>query len=198
MLKELLNAVRRFDIEAIYNTFLGLPPRQQTIALASVGALLVVILILPLSVASSHLRGLEKRIAGAQQQIETTVADVRHFSTLQAELKHMEERFQRQSNESLLTVIQRIAGEVGVTAERPAERGRESLEFYEEEKVSFYLKGVPLEQIVKFLHRLESATERIIRVKELVIAPVYGNRQYLNAEFKEVAAYRLVAATEER
>lgn len=194
MLKELLTALRRFDVEAIYNTFLGLPPRQQTIALVSVGAIALLVLVLPLSLASSHLGGLEDRIAQAQQHIETTVTDVRQFTALQGDLKRLEERFQRQSSESLLTLIQRIAGDVGVTAERPAERGRESLEFYEEEKVSFYLKGVPLEQLVQFLHKLENATERIIRIKELVVAPVYGNRQFLNAEFKEVAAYRLAAA----
>ncbi len=197
MMRELLNALRRFDVEAIYNTFLGLQPRQQTIALASVAGMLVLMLVLPLSLANSHLNGLEERIAQAQQQIETAVGDVRQYSGLQGTLRRLEERFQRQTNESLLTLIQRIAGEVGVNAERPAERGRESSEFYEEEKVSFYLKSVPLEQLVQFLHRLENNRERIIRIKELVIAPVYGNRQMLNAEFKDVAAYRLARSEEQ-
>lgn len=191
-LQDTMSAIRRLDVDALYNSFLGLPPRHQTITLAVGAVVLLLLLILPISLASGRLGTLEGEIAEAQQQIETVVTQIQQYRAARNRLTTIEQRFKQQATDSLLTVIQRLAGEAGVTVDNPAERGRESFDIYEEEMARFHLKSVPLDQLVTFLHQLESSTQRIIRVKELIITPVYGNRQLLNAEFKEIAAYRLV------
>lgn len=191
-IRDTIAAMRRFDLDALYNSFLGLPPRHQTIAMAVSGVTLLLLLILPISLASGRLGTLEAEIAEAQQQIETAVTQIQQYRAARSRQTAIEQRFKQQATDSLLTVIQRLAGEAGVTVDNPAERGRESFDIYEEEMARFHVKSVPLDQLIKFLHQLESSTQRIIRVKELIITPVYGNRQLLNAEFKEIAAYRLV------
>jgi hypothetical protein len=192
-LADILNSVRHIDLEGLYNTFLGLHPRQQTIALVGCGVGLLLILVLPISIAAGKLGGLEEDIAKTQAQIDTAVEKIQQYAKRKKELDRLEQQFTSQSGDSPLTVIQRIASDMGIKAERPAEKGKEPLEFYEEEKVSFHLRGVDLEQVVNFLHKLETSTQRIMRAREVIIAPEYGNRSELKAELKEVAAYRLVA-----
>ncbi|MBI2343236.1 MAG: type II secretion system protein M [Deltaproteobacteria bacterium] len=190
---DIMNALRRVDLNALYNTFLGFSPRQQTVVLAGGGLTILLILILPISIAAGKLGSLESQIVETQDQIDTVIHDIQGYKDVQERLQAIEQQFRQQTGESLLTLIQGIASQMNLSAERPAERGRESYEYYEEEMVSFHLKAVPLEQLVKFLHAVESARQRIVRIKEIIIAPVYGNRQLLNAELNEVAAYRLVA-----
>lgn len=184
--------MKHFDTQTIYNTFLGLQPRQQTIALIGVGGLLFLLLLLPLFVTTSYLGGLEEDLTVAEEQLGSVVGDVQQYRSLQKDIQSIERAFKRQTNDSLLTIVQRLASEINITAERLSEKGRESEEFYETEKVSFYVGGVTLDQLVQLLHKIESSTQRIMKVRELVVKPTYGNRQLLNAEFKELAAYRLV------
>ncbi len=191
-IRDIINTVRRLDLESIYNTFLGLPPRQQTIGLISGIGAIILIVFMPVYIASNKLMSMENEIVTIQKQLNTVVQEVRDYTAAQAKWKAIERKFRRQTGDSLLTSIQRIADKQGLTIDRPAERGREVSEYYEEELVSFNLKSITLEQLVHFLHALESSSQRIIQIKEISIAPVYGNRTLLNAEFKQVGAYRLV------
>jgi hypothetical protein len=193
VMKDLLGSIRKFDVETLYNTFVGLPPQQQTMALAGGVVTLLLIFILPISIASSQLGGMEEDLQRMQERIDMIVDDIERYASMQGTMKTLERKFKGQTAESLLTVIQRIAKEVDVEAQRPAERGRDSLEYYDEEKASFHVKNVSLEQVVQLIHKIESSKQRIMRVKEMTIYPVYGNRSQLNAEFKEVAAYRFAA-----
>lgn len=191
-LRDWLPKGQRFDLEALYNTFVGLTPRQQLLTGLGVLGALVVALVLPVMVATAYLGGLQADIAQARKQVEKVVQLVQRYQAARARVTAASLVFQQQSGDTILPAIKRIAEEGGVTLEGRTERGRESFDIYEEEKASFNVKGVNVETLVKLLHAVESSTQRIMRVRELIIAPVYGNRQLLNAEFKEVAAYRLV------
>lgn len=191
--REVFDNVRRFDLEALFNSFLGLSPQQQTTALVGIAVALVLMLVLPLSIATGQLGGLEDEIAQAEEKINTVVTDVQRYRAVRQRLDAVEGVYRQQTADSLLTVVQRIASEAGLTPAMLNERVPESQEFFEEEKVGFHVKSVTLEQLVKFVHLLESSRQRMMRIKALVVAPVYGNRQLLNAEFKELAAYRLAA-----
>ncbi|MBI4365934.1 MAG: hypothetical protein HY543_03865, partial [Deltaproteobacteria bacterium] len=55
-------ALRQLSLESLYNTFLGLPPRHQTFWLVGVIAAAVLILVVPLSLASAKLGRLDEKI----------------------------------------------------------------------------------------------------------------------------------------
>lgn len=191
-LRDWLPKGQRFDLEALYNTFVGLTSRQQLFVGGGVLGVLVVALVLPVMVAGAYLGGLQDDIAVARRQVDKVVQLVQRYQQARTRFTAASQVFQQQSGDTILPAIKRIAEEGGVTLEGRTERGRESFDIYEEEKASFNVKGVTVEALVKLLHAVESSKQRIMRVRELIVAPVYGNRQLLNAEFKEVAAYRLV------
>jgi len=191
-LKDTIQSLRRFDLESLFNTFLGLPPRQQTTALVGIGVALLLIVVLPVSIAAGRLGSLEKQIAEAREGVDTVVTEIQRYQELKTRLEGIEGIFKRQSADLLLTVIERIGSEAGVTVEQLSKKPAVVEENYEEERASFQLKKIALPQLVKFLNLLESSPQKIVRIKELITKPVYGNRKLLNAEFREVAAYKLV------
>ena len=63
--------LKRFNFETLYNTFLGLNPREQMIALGGAAAGLLLLVGLPLSLASAKLGSLEEQIReGSEKQME--------------------------------------------------------------------------------------------------------------------------------
>ena len=58
-------SLNRLNLEALYNTFLGLTPREQTFALIGAGVALLIVVGLPVSLASSKLSSLEEAIEKA-------------------------------------------------------------------------------------------------------------------------------------
>lgn len=192
-LRDILPNLKRFDAETLLNTFLGLAPREQIVAGVSALGVLVLIFIVPLAIANSFLGGFEEDIAAAQERMNKGVQLIQQYNQVRASTQNFEQLFTAQSADSIITAIQRVANDAQITLQPPpAERGKESFDIYEEEKAGFKLKGTTLEQTVKLLQGLEGATQRIMRVRELVLSPTYGNRQQLDAEFKDVTAYRLV------
>lgn len=190
---DIIGALRRFDFDALFNTFLSMPPKQQTITLAVGGVLIFVFTVVPFFVVMSHLSGLEDDIAQHQEQMNSAIQNIHAFRQVEAELGALEKHFAQQSADSLLTVVKRVAEDSEVRAENSAGKGEEENEIFKEERLRFHVKQVELPQLVKFLHELESTTQRIIRVKKVKVTPVYGNRTLLNADFSEVSAYSLVA-----
>lgn len=195
-IKEIMNSVRGFDAESLYNSFLGLPPQQQTMAIGGSALALLLMLVLPISIAAGKLGSLESRIAEARTGVDAMVTEVQRYQTLQQEKEAIEGVFKRQSGDFLMTVIEKIAADTEVKAEQLQKKPPVSEDIYEEERASFVVQSVPLEQLVKVLHALESSPQKIIQIKELIVKPVYGNRAVLNAEFREVSTYKLV--TEEK
>ncbi len=192
MMRDFFNNLRRLDIESIYNTFVGLPPQQQTIALVGTIVAVLLLTILPISLAGSQLGALETDVTHAQKRIDDAVVEITKYNEAKNRMTQIEQQFARQSGESLLAVIPRLATAAGVTSETPTEGLPESFDVYEVEKVSFTVPSAPLDQVVKFIYQLESNPQRIIRINKLKITPSYQSRTQLKAEFREVSAYKLV------
>lgn len=192
-IRELFGSLKRFDWEAVFNTFLALPARQQTVVLAAAIGVMALLVLVPVGVAVSSLQGLQSEVAAARDTLSSLTVDIQKYRESEGRVGALQKVFAGQSTDSLRTAISRIAGDAGVKVDEMAERGnKESFDFHEEEKGSFQLKNISLKDLVAFLHALETSTQRVIRVKKMIVRPDQKNRQLLNADFSEVAGYRLL------
>jgi len=64
---------------------------------------------------------------------------------------------------------------------------------YKEELVEVKMQGVALEQLVRYLHQVESSPQ-LLKIKRLDIRPRPDNRQILNVTFR-VSAFTLKEGT---
>ena len=66
-------------------------------------------------------------------------------------------------------------------------------EVYNEESVEIKMEGVTLEQLVRYLHQIETSPQ-LLKIKRLEIKPRFDNRQILTATFR-VSAFTLKEGT---
>lgn len=190
---DLLASVRRLDWNGALNTFLALPSRQQTIVLAGAIAIAAMVILVPLGIVVSSLQSMEAQIAETRGVLTSLTIDIQKYRDANAEVTALQKVFAAQSADSLRTAISRVGSESSVKVDDMSERGnKESFDFHEEEKGSFQLKGIAIKDLVAFLHKLETSTQRIIRVKKMIVRPDQRKRDQLNVDFSEVSAYRLL------
>ena len=66
----------------------------------------------------------------------------------------------------------------------------QSTRFYKENMVEIKMEKIPLEQLVRYLYKVENSPE-LLRIKELRIKPRFDNKNLMDARFK-VSAYELM------
>ena len=64
---------------------------------------------------------------------------------------------------------------------------------YKEDSVEVNMEGVTLEQLVEYLHRVESSPQ-VLKIKRLQVKPARDNRQQLSVRFR-VSVFSLLAAS---
>ena len=74
----------RLNFEDLYNAFLGLEQRQQTLAVIGGIVLCLLIIILPISCASSKLGGLDKQYTKSRKSMNTFMGKIHRYQSSQA------------------------------------------------------------------------------------------------------------------
>lgn len=191
-LKSRYSFLQRFNFETLYNTFLGLQPKEQIYALVGAGVAVLLIFGLPISLASSKLGTLESQISeGSSKQREIT-HELELYQKVKADLEGVEKKISGGVESSLTQTLVALAEKSGIKdrVDNINEK-KTSLDFYDEEVVEFRLSKVTLQQFLDFLYNIEKNPELFLRVSQIQVKRNYSNKQLIDIPFIRVAAYRL-------
>lgn len=182
----------RFNIETLYNTFLGLQPKEQTIALIVAGFVLLLIVILPVSLAGGKLSSMEKTIGASKEQMDDVAREIGEYNREKSNLGSIESLLRSGYDTSIATTLENIATQSGVkeNIDSLKERPATPSDLFDEAVVDIRIARVTLTQLVDFLYKIESEKGRVLRVKQLQTKARYDNRKLLDASM-QVSTFKL-------
>lgn len=184
-------SLSRLNLEALYNTFLGLTPREQTFSLVGAAVALLLLIGLPISLASGKLSDLESAIEKGQENRRQVMRAIETFSQMQDQLKGVETRFQGGFDSTITTTMETLATQAGIKDRIDSLKERPSVpsELYDEVSADVRLTKVTLSQLVDFLFKIEHHPKLLLRVKQIQVKPRFDNKQLMDVTF-QVSTYR--------
>jgi general secretion pathway protein M len=155
------------DLLAPLRSYLGTrSPRERWLLVAGVCALALVVvytsIVAPLG---DSARRADARVAQLELELITALGIAGEMRALQGELAYVEARIQSGSNTNLIALLSTLAADAKISQEQlesiepkqPSTNAR-----YPETRAEVRLKGASLEQMVEFLHKIETSTSHLI------------------------------------
>jgi general secretion pathway protein M len=191
-LKSKYAVLERFNVETLYNTFLGLQPREQIMAMVVTGIVLILVIIMPISLANSRISKLEKDISTSREQINDVAREIGDYNSEKSRLNAVESQLRSGFDTSISTTIESLASQSGIkeNVESLKEKPLAPSDIFDEASVDVKIARITLEQLVDFLYKVEGEKGRVLRVKQLQTKPRYDNRKLLDASF-QVSTFKL-------
>lgn len=185
-------SLNRLNLEGLYNTFLGLTPREQTFTLVGFAVAVILLLGLPVSLAVGKLSTLEKAIQQSRENRRQVIREIESYKKMDSQFNAVAKQFEKGFDRTITTTMEKLAQQVGIKdrIESLKERPIAPSDLYDELAVDVRISKVTLDQLADFLYRIEQHEQLILRIKQLQVKPRYGNRNLLDASF-QVATYRL-------
>lgn len=176
----------RLNLNELYQTFLGMGPREQILALVGVGVVLLLLVIIPFSCASSKLSKLEKQITNHEKNVGKVVSKINDYKTAEARLKKVEAKILPKSKVQLTTRLESLATQSGIGGnidslkEKPGTPGED----FEEVIADVRMSKLSLSQVIEFLFGIENQKDLSLKVIRMKIKPRYDNRQLFDVNFE--------------
>lgn len=185
--------LQQINIEALYNTFLGLQPKEQIYTLVGLGVALLLLIGLPLTLASSKLGGLEKEIIEGREQQREILRELEAYQQIKGQLNQLEKNISQGYDARLTTTIDQLAEESGIKdrIDNIKERGATSTEIFDEISVDVRLTKVTVPQLMDYLYKIEYHPTLFLKIQEIQIKRRYDNKQLLDVPILRVATYRI-------
>lgn len=192
LFKNKYSILEKLNINGIYNSFLSLPPQQQTLAMIAAVVVVVMIVLLPISLTSSRINKMAKQLNTSEQEMGNIVAEIEQYNASRAKLKEMEDSLKAGYDTSLSTTIESMASKTGIkeNIESIKERPVVPSELFDESIVEVRLLKVTLPQLIDFLYSIEYDRTKVLRVRELRIKSRFDNKQLFDVTFL-VSTYKL-------
>jgi len=171
-------------IERLRTAWENLSPRERVLVAIAGGAvsfiLIVFMLIMPIVDMADRTA---QRLDNAEQQIIAMARLSREYAGLDARLAGVEQRITSQrGQQNIRTLLENLARESAVRINSMEERQAGSSDDYRETKVEVSLKNVSLNQVVKYLHNIETSPQQL-SVKSLRIKGRLDQSQLLDVSF---------------
>lgn len=185
--------LKRINFEALYNTFLGLQPKEQIYALVGAGVLLLLLVGLPISLASSKLGGLEEELREGKIKQREIFKELDRYQQFKGEVDQLEAKYQQGYDATLPTTMESLADKSGIKdrIDNIKEKGATSMESFDEVSVEVRLTKVTLPQLIDYLYNIEHHAQLFLRVREIQIRRRFDNKQLLDVPLLKVSTYRL-------
>jgi type II secretory pathway component PulM len=185
--------LERVNLSEAYNLLMGLNSRQQIMAIGGVVFLLLLIIMIPITCASSKLGKLQKQIDNHEKNVSQVIQKVAELQKAQAQFQKFQNKIRPKSQIQLTTKIETLATQsnIGQNIDSLKEVSGTPGEDFEEVVVSVRLTKLPLGQLSEFLYDLEKQPDLPLSIKRLQIKPRFDNRQLFDAVF-EVSTLALV------
>lgn len=184
---------KNFKLLNLYSMYFGLSPREQTIALVVAAAVLILIVVLPVTVASGRISRLEAELLEGKKQFKNIMRAIETYDQKKAQLNQMQQLLNTGFDSSLSTTIESMAENSGIKEQIDSlkEKAAAPSETFDESSVDVKLKKVSLEPLINFLYGVEHNSEKVLRLKQLSIKPRFDNKQELDASFT-ISTYKLL------
>ena len=180
--------LQRLSLENLYNAFAGLGPREKVAALAGLGLLVLLVLLLPFSLVSGKLRSMQREIASSQQGYREVVAKIGEYRKAKAEIDAMERKFGEGG-----TVTSRVEGaatKAGLAVDQLKERAPQETDFLSINTVEVKLSNASLPQLIDFFREVENDPQQMMRFRRIQMKPKTTNRQLIDVSC-EIATFAL-------
>ena len=171
-------------IEKLRAVWEDLAPREQVLVGIAGGALAVTLLVFALVMPFVNMAdAATRRVESAQQQMVAMMRLSREYAELDSRLRGVEQRIKSQRGQpNIRTLLESLAKESAVRIASMEERQAGKSENYSETKLEVSLKNLTLNQIVKYLHNIETSKQQL-SVKSLRIKGRPDQSQLLDVTF---------------
>jgi len=199
MFRNFPQALKRFSqlvkekLDLLFNLYLKLNQREQKIILVGIPGVIVIGLIIIASVSSSHIHGLEEKLASRHKEIAKVTRLLNQYNVANRRQNLLERNIGRQqSNFTIFTFLESQASLLGIRDEINSmkEKPTPVNDKFKETAVEVKLQKITLSQLVNYLYNIENSPH-LIRIKSLKVAPRYDNAQYLDVTF-QVSTFEVI------
>jgi len=170
---------------------------RERLFIGGAGAALLVFLIFKLTIAPlfKYSAELDRQIVTARRQFNEMRTTQQEYQRQKSVVDSINSQLKKQPNFAILSRLDELAGQTGIRNKilQITPQVSPPSEVYKEEVVEVKIDGVTLEQLVRYLHQVESSPQ-LLKIKRLDIRPHIDNRQILNATFR-VSAFTLKEVT---
>jgi hypothetical protein len=179
--------------ENIYNAYLGMTSREQTFALVGAVVLSILIIVLPISVASSRITKLQREVGQGSRQLKDIMHAIEAYEAENAKLDGLLQFLSGGFDSSVSTTLETLAEKEGVKDKIDSlkERASAPSEIFDESSVDVRLKKTSLEQLINYLYAIENQQGKVLRLKKLSMKTRFDKKQDLDVSFT-VSTYRLL------
>lgn len=184
--------LKRFHFETLYNTFLGLNPREQLFVLVGLGVLVLLIFGLPLGLASGKLGSLEEQILEGREKQREIIRKIDQYKTSSQKLKELESSIAKGFDATITTTMATLAEKSGIKdrIQNIRDKGATSAELYDKISVEVKITKVTIPQLIDYLYQMEQHPELFLRIDQIQIKRRFDNKQLMDVNL-EVSTYRL-------
>jgi type II secretion system (T2SS) protein M len=189
-LKTRFSPLQNLSLDNFLSAFAELSPSRKLLALAVVAALAVLLLFLPLSLASRKITSLKRDISSAQKGYLQVADKIAEYQKVKADTDALDNRFGRAGGGSLSTRIENAAKQSNLTVDQVKEKAPTETDYLEINSLDVTLKNIDLKSLMDFLYNLENDRTAPMRVRRIQIKPRFNNRQVMDVSF-EVATFAI-------
>lgn len=174
------------------NFWRNMQPRER-LFIGGAGAALLIFLLFKLAMDPMLKRSadLDRQIVTAQRQLSELRTMQEEYLRQKSVVDSINSQLKKQQNFAIFSRLEELAGQTGIRNKILHMKPTVSThsEMYNEESVEVKMEGVTLEQLVRYLHQVESSPQ-LLKIKRLEVKPRIDNRQILTATFR-VSAFTL-------
>lgn len=188
----------RLKFDTLYANYLGMTPREQTMTLVVGAVILLLVIVLPIVVATRSLSSLERQIAEGREGLGTIAREIEAYHTQRAKLDVLETSFTGGFDDALATTMESLASTAGIADRIDSLKAKATTptELFEKSSVDVRLKKVGLEEMLTFLFEIEHHPEKVLRLDTLDLKPRFDSKNEFDASFT-VSTYRLLTEGEQ-
>ncbi len=191
-------SLESLKVENLYNTYLGMNSREQTMALVGAIVVLVLIIILPVTIASSRISRLDRDVVQGHRQLKDIMRAIESYEQRRAELAQTQQLLSGGFDSSISSTLESLAerNDIKDRIDSLKEKASAPSEIYDESSVDVRLKRVSLPKLIDYLYAIENDPDKLLRLKKLTIKSRFDKKQELDVSFT-VSSYRLLEGAEE-
>ena len=173
----------KLNIDEIYSRFLGFNSQKRAMAIAGLVVAFLLIIVLPLSCASSKLSKLEKQIRNHEGDVAKIIEKIQEYQVLEKKVNRLNEGIKPEGSVKLTAIMDNLSSKTGVTIDSQSEKTGPADGNFKEQYVDVQVSKVTLSQLVELFYSIENYREVKMKVTTLKITPSWEDRKLLNAKF---------------
>jgi len=180
-LKSEYSPLNKPTFENAYTAFVALSQRDQLIGMIAGSALIVLLIILPLSMISGKILALKTDNAKSQERIDEVLDKIAEYKLLQTEITALEKKI-GSGVSSMTSTVESLTKKANMATNIEVLKGKDPVpgERFSEIPVELTVSNVTLKKLVDLIYRIETYPNAVLRIRSLQVKPKQNNRAFLD------------------